>query len=134
MPSCNTYHLTWVFLTLGVGYLFTAALAKLSLCSLPWMRGISSLPPFVTFNVRWLLYTLLHHATTAHWKWGGSSQPPPLVLGVGLLLPVTALASGTGYLLPAVTPDLRCGISPLGHSCAVAAWHSRPLPLTSDVG
>ena len=25
MPSCNTYHLTWVFLTLGVGYLFMAA-------------------------------------------------------------------------------------------------------------
>ena len=23
MPSCNTYHLTWVSLTLGVGYLFT---------------------------------------------------------------------------------------------------------------
>ena len=25
MPSCNTYHLTCVSLTLGVGYLFTAA-------------------------------------------------------------------------------------------------------------
>ena len=23
MPSCNTYHLTWVSLTLGMGYLFT---------------------------------------------------------------------------------------------------------------
>ena len=89
---------------MGVGYLFTAALAKLSLCSLPWMRGISSLPPFVTFNVRWLLYTLLHHATTAHWKWGGSSQPPPL-------------ASDTGQLLS-----------------AIAFWRSQPLPLTSDVG
>ena len=28
MPSCNTYHLTWVSLTLGVGYLFMAAPAK----------------------------------------------------------------------------------------------------------
>ena len=28
MPSCNTYHLTWVSLTLGLGYLFTAAPAK----------------------------------------------------------------------------------------------------------
>ena len=28
MPSCNTYHLTWVFLTLGVGYLFMAVEAK----------------------------------------------------------------------------------------------------------
>ena len=51
MPSCNTYHLTWVSLTLGVGYLFTAASAKHSHCSLPWTRGISSPPPFLTFNV-----------------------------------------------------------------------------------
>ena len=41
MPSCNTYHLTWVSLTLDVGYVFTAAPAKLSCFSLPWMRGIS---------------------------------------------------------------------------------------------
>ena len=39
MPSHNTYRLTWVSLTLGVGYLFTAAPAKPSRCSLPWMRG-----------------------------------------------------------------------------------------------
>ena len=49
MLSCNTYHLTWVSLTLGVGYLFMAAPAKRSHCSLPWMKGISSLPPFLTF-------------------------------------------------------------------------------------
>ena len=36
MPSCNTYHLTWVSLTLGVGYLFMAAPAKRSQLSLPW--------------------------------------------------------------------------------------------------
>ena len=34
MPSRNTYCLTWVSLILDVGYLFTAALAKHSLCSL----------------------------------------------------------------------------------------------------
>ena len=28
MPSCNTYRLTWVSLTLDVGYLFMAAPAK----------------------------------------------------------------------------------------------------------
>ena len=50
MPSCNTYHLTWVSLTLGVGYVFMAAPAKCSCCSLPWVRGISSLPPFLTFK------------------------------------------------------------------------------------
>ena len=42
MPSCNTYCLTWVSLTLDMGYLFTAALAKRSRCSLPWTRGNSS--------------------------------------------------------------------------------------------
>ena len=38
-------------LTLDVGYLFTAAPAKHSRCSLPWTRGISLPPPFLTFNV-----------------------------------------------------------------------------------
>ena len=38
MPSCNTYHLTWVSLTLDMGYLFTAAPRKHSHCSLPWTR------------------------------------------------------------------------------------------------
>ena len=37
MPSCNTYCLTWVSLTLDVSYLFTAAPAKHSHCSLLWM-------------------------------------------------------------------------------------------------
>ena len=50
MPSCNTYHLTWVSLTSGVGYLFTAAPAKCCHCSLPWRRGIS-LPPFLTLSL-----------------------------------------------------------------------------------
>ena len=51
MPSHNTYSLTWVSLTLDSGYLFTAAPAKCSHCSLPWMRSISSLPPLLTLNV-----------------------------------------------------------------------------------
>ena len=51
MPSHNAYHLTWVSLTLDIGYVFTAAPAKRSHCSLPWMRGISSLPPLLTLNV-----------------------------------------------------------------------------------
>ena len=51
MPSRNTHHLTWVSLTLDVGYLFMAAPAKYSRCSLPWMRGISSQPPLLTLNV-----------------------------------------------------------------------------------
>ena len=51
MPSCNTYRLTWVSPTLDVGYLFTAAPAKCSHCSLPWTRGISSQPPLLMMNM-----------------------------------------------------------------------------------
>ena len=36
MPSCSAYHLTCVSLTLDMGYLFIAAPAKHSHCSLPW--------------------------------------------------------------------------------------------------
>ena len=68
MPSCNTYCLTWVSLTLDVGYLFTAAPTKRSRCSLPWTGGIFSLPPLLTLNAR---------AATAPWTWGSSSWPPP---------------------------------------------------------
>ena len=86
--------------------------------------------------------------------WGCSFRPPPLALGVGLLLPATALglgrhsrhrmpggssrppslASDMGYLLPAIASDLGSRVALLGCSCSAAAWHSRPLPLTSDVG
>ena len=74
------------------------------------------------------------HEATAPWTWGWSSRLPPLASGVGLVLPANA-------------PDLWCGVAPpsrcpwpwtwvalLGRSCTVAAWHSGPLPLTSDVG
>ena len=59
MPSCNTYHLTWVSLTLNVGYLFMAAPAKRSRYSLFWTRDISSLPPLLTLNVEYFLLALL---------------------------------------------------------------------------
>ena len=51
MPSCNTYRLTWVSLTLDMGYLFKAAPAKRSRCSLPWTRGISSQLPLLTLDM-----------------------------------------------------------------------------------
>ena len=51
--------------------------------------------------------------------WGSPSQ---------LLLRCGSLA------LSAAAPDLGCGVAPLSCSCAVPAWHSRPLPLTSDMG
>ena len=48
--SCNTYRLTWVSLTLDVGYLFRADPAKHSHCSLHWTRGVSSLLPLLTLT------------------------------------------------------------------------------------
>ena len=41
-----------VSLTSDVGYLFTAAPAKRSRCSLPWRRAISSRPPLLTLNMK----------------------------------------------------------------------------------
>ena len=72
---------------------------------------------------------------------GCSSKVQPLLLTLG-----------EGYLLIAALPDLQRGVAPLGPpapaqppllgrgvaplscSCAVAAWHSRPPPLTSELG
>ena len=87
MPSLNTYHFTWVSLTWDLGYLFTAALAKRSCCSLPWTRGISSWLPLLTLNV-----DLLHLA---------------------LLCPRSHRSLDMGLLLSATAPDLRRGIAPL---------------------
>ena len=74
MPSRNTYRLTWVSLTLDMGYLFTAAPAKHSRCSYPWMRDISSLaaPPDLERGV-------------ASLGPPAPVQPPLLGLGVALL-------------------------------------------------
>ena len=55
MPPCNTYRLTWASLTLDMGYLFMAAPAKRSHCSLSWTRGTSSPPPLLTLDVGLLL-------------------------------------------------------------------------------
>ena len=36
--------------------------------------------------------------------------------------------------LSATAPVLGCGVVPLSHSCTITAWHSHPLPLTSELG
>ena len=56
IPYSNTYHLTWVSLTLDMGYLFMAAPAQHSRCSSPWMRGISSRLPLLTSNIRNIVF------------------------------------------------------------------------------
>ena len=52
MPSLSAYRR--VSLTLDVGYLFMAAPAKHSRCSLPWTWAISSLLPLLTLDVEYL--------------------------------------------------------------------------------
>ena len=66
-----------------------------------------------------------------------TATPPDLERGVAPLgspVPAQPPLLGVRLLLPAAAPDLGHGVAPLGCSCAVASWHSRPLPLTSDVG
>ena len=74
---------------------------------LPWTWGISS-RLLLTLDEGYLL-------TTA---------PPDLERGIAPLGPPA----------PAQPPLLGRGVAPLSCSCAVAAWHSRPLPLTSEWG
>ena len=53
MLSCNTYHLTWVSLTLDMGYLFRAAPAKRSRCSFTLNEGyhLTAAPPDLEHGV-----------------------------------------------------------------------------------
>ena len=91
MPSCNTYHLTWVSLTLGVGYLhgcsskaqpllLTLEERYLLTATLPDLqRGIAPLGPPAPAQPR-LLGCWVGPPGHRPWPraWGCSSQPPPL--------------------------------------------------------
>ena len=104
-----------LLLTLEEGYLLTSAPSDLERGIAPLGPPAPAQPPLLGGGVAppgrgpW------------PWAWGRSSRLPPLT-------------SGVGWVLPATAPGLGRGVAPLGRSCAVAAWHSRPLPLTSDVG
>ena len=64
MPSCNTYHLTWVSLTLDEGYLLTAALPDLQ-------RGIAPLgPPAPKFIYIILSFYIPHTGDIVRLPWG----------------------------------------------------------------
>ena len=104
MPSCNTYHLTWVSLTLGVGYLFRAAPSKaqpllltldeghLLTAAVPDLQGgIAPLgPPVPAAKAPWV-------APPSCWPWPQAwvaPQLPPLASGSGWLLTVTGPGLG----------------------------------------
>ena len=71
-----------LLLTLDEGYLLTATPSDLE-------RGKAPLRPSCDDD----------NAATAPWRWGCSSRPQPLALGVGWLLPASApnLVDGVGY-------------------------------------
>ena len=78
MSFHNAYHLTCVSLTLDVGYLFTAAPAKCSCCSLPWTG-----------------YLL-------------TAAPPDLECGVAVLGPIRRFLVIKGLRFSAPTPKAQC--------------------------
>ena len=124
MPSCNTYHLTWVSLTLVWG--ISSRLLQQSTAAAPCLgrgvsppaaapdlhRGIAPLGPPVPAQPPLLRLLLpaagpglgLGMAPQGHCPWprarGGFSRPP--------------LTSDAGCLLPAAT-GLRCRVAPPGH-------------------
>ena len=87
MPSCNTYRLTWVSLTLDMGYLFTAAPALYfgqgvsphHRPSRPWTWNSSSRPSCaLAATTPWTWGCSSGHRPCPR-AWGRSSWPPPLV-------------------------------------------------------
>ena len=69
MPSCNTYRLTWVSLTLDMGYLFTAALAKLLLLTLDEGYLLTATPPdleFILILISWEHKSLIQEGSKVY--------------------------------------------------------------------
>ena len=122
-----------LLLTLDEGYLLTTALPDL-------LRGIAPLGPPAPAQPRFLGHGV---APLSHrpwpWAWGHGIAPPghspwPWAWGHGVAPPGRRPWPRTRVTPLVTAPDLGRGVAPLSHSCAVAAWHSRLLPLTSDVG
>ena len=125
LPGCSSKAQP-LLLTLDEGYLLTAAPPDLE-------RGIAPLCPPCLRSHCTLDMGLLLPATAP--GFGQGVAPPgccPLSQSGGsssrLLLCYCSLA------LSATASDLGRGVVPLGCPCAVAAWHSRPLSLISELG
>ena len=133
LPSCKTYRLTWVSITLDVGYLFTGCSSKVQPLFLTLDEGylLTATPPDLEHGIAPLgppvpaQPPLLGHGATppscCPWPraWDSSSWPPPLALGRGSsclqLLHCPSLA------LLAAAPDLGRGVAPLGHALHIVA-------------
>ena len=94
MPSGNTYHLTWVFLTLDVGYLGCSSKAQLLLLTLDEGYLLTAAPPNLEREI-------------APLGTPGPMQPPLLERGVAPagLLPLP-WAWGSSSCLPSLASDV----------------------------
>ena len=92
MPSCNTYHLTWVLL--------------------PWAWGISShcsskaQPLLLTLDEGYLLTATLPDLQRGIAPLGPPAPAQPPFLGYGLIFPASAPGLGRGVAPPAPDPGL----------------------------
>ena len=147
MPSWNTYHLTWVSLTLGRGVSLYGCSSKAQLLLLTLHEGYATFP-----DLKCEISPLGPPAPTQPWLLGHgvgppghrpwprscscSSPPPPLASGLGawgISSQPQPLTSDAGYLPLAAPPDLGRGVAPLGR-CPSGMGSSQLLPLTSDMG
>ena len=106
-----------------MGYLFMAAPAKRSRCSLPRTRG-------------YLLTAALPDLQRGIAPLGPPAPVQPQLLGRGVVPPGRRPWPPVWgrWVAPPRRPDLGRQVAPLSLSYAIAVWHSQPLPLTSDVG
>ena len=142
MPSCNTYHLIWVSLTLDVGYLCCSSRAQPLLLTLDEGYLLTAALPDLQSGIAplgspapaqpLLLGRGVGPPGRRPWPrpWGVSSQLPLLALEARWLLPAPDPVLGPGWLLSAVPgqsqpgtlgrcPDFGRGVAPLGHAeCA----------------
>ena len=119
-----------LLLTLNEGYLLTDALPDLQ-------PGIAPLGPPAPVQL-WLLGRGVGPPGCCPWPWVWGRGVAPPVHHPDVRRRVTPLVTtpdvGRGVAPLGHPPDLGHRVAPLSCSCAIAAWHSRPLPLTSDVG
>ena len=98
MPSRNTYRLTWVSLTLDMGYLFMGCSSKAQLLLL-------------TLDEGYLLTTALPDLQRGIALLGLPVPTQPLLLGRGVGLP-GCRPWGLRLVLPAAAPGLRHRVAP----------------------
>ena len=126
MPSRNTYPITWVSLTLDVGYLFMAA----PYLETDWFQiGKGVLQGCILSPCLFNLYAEYIMRNT------GLEEAQPLLLTLDeeylLMVAPPDLELGVTPLGPPAPVQpllLGCGVPPLGRSCTVTFSHSRSRP------